>query len=53
LLALNRDYGVPASKLSAMFKIPASTVRSALNAARAKGVRRKTSRLTLDDDDEG
>jgi hypothetical protein len=50
LLTLNRVHGVPVAKLSAMFNIPASTVRSAVNSAREKGLRRKASRPAPDDE---
>jgi hypothetical protein len=51
LLTLHRVHGVPVAKLSAMFNIPVSTLRSALNVAREKGRRRKASRQSPDDDD--
>ncbi len=52
LLTLSRVHGVPATQLAAWFKMPVSTVRSALDAAREKGRRRKAPRPAPDDDDE-
>jgi hypothetical protein len=51
LLTLSRVHGVPATQLAAWFEMPVSTVRSALNAAKEKGRRRKASRPAPDDDE--